>query len=125
MTAESIVLLVVYIAEGVALLVCIEKLTLPKLKAYLKERKEKKARQKVAFGDKRKVINENASEILRKAPKMTMEDLEKMCEETPYFVVDYDASSDSISDFTDIKTDDVGNDVEALVRSKDGIVVFD
>jgi hypothetical protein len=100
-------------------------LTLPKLKAYLKSRKEKKARQKVAFGDTRKIINSNAEEILKNAPKMTMEDLERMCEDTPYFAVDMDIDTEELSDFTSIKTEEVGNDFDEFMDGNGGIVVFD
>lgn len=125
MPAYLIVLIALAIIAGVAVIVYIAKLTLPKLKEYLKEREIKKERQKVAFGDTRKIINENAVEILKKAPKMTMQDLENICEETPYFVVDYNPDTEETADFTKIKTDEVGEDVESLMANKGGIVVFD
>lgn len=125
MGVGTIALIILGIAAGVAIIVTIAVLTLPKLKAYLKKRKEKKARQKVAFGDTRKIINENAEEIMQKAPKMTMEELEKICEETPYFVVDVDEETEETSDFTSIKTEETGEDIENFMRSKGGIVVFD
>ncbi len=121
----TIVLIILGVAAGIAIVVTIAVLTLPKLKAYLKKRKEKKERQKVVFGDTRKIINNNAEEILQKAPKMTMEELERICEETPYFVVDLDADTEEISDFTSIKTEETGKDLESFMQSKGGIVVFD
>ncbi len=125
MGAGTIALIVLGVIAGVAIIVTIAKLTLPKLKEYLKSRKEKKERQKVAFGDTRKIINNNAEEILKKAPKMTMEELERVCEETPYFVVDVDTDTEETSDFTSIKTEEVGKDVESFMQSNGGIVVFD
>lgn len=113
------------IAAGIVIIVTIAVLTIPKLKEYLKQRKQKKARQKVVFGDTRKIISNNAEEILQKAPKMTMDELERICEETPYFVVDVDEDTEEISDIASIKTEETGKDVENLMRNTDGIVVFD
>ena len=125
MSTGMIVLIILGIIAGAALIITIAVLTLPKLKAYLKSRKEKKARQKVAFGDTRKIINSNAEEILKNAPKMTMEDLERMCEDTPYFAVDMDIDTEELSDFTSIKTEEVGNDFDEFMDGNGGIVVFD
>lgn len=124
MGAGMIALIILGIVAGVAI-VTIAVLTLPKLKSYLKSRKEKKQRQKVAFGDTRKIINNNAEEILQKAPKMTMEELERICEETPYFVVDVDTDTEETSDFTSIKTEETGKDLESFMQRNGGIVVFD
>ncbi len=125
MSTEIIALIILGVAAGVVLIVTIAVLTLPKLKAYLKKRKEKKERQKVTFGDTRKIINNYAEEILQKAPKMTMEELERICEETPYFVVDVDDDTEEISDFTSIKTEETGKDLESFMQNNGGIVVFD
>lgn len=122
---SALIILVIAAAASVALIATIAVLTLPKLKEYLKKRKEKKARQKVAFGDTRKIINNNAEEILRKAPKMTMEELERICDETPYFAVDIDMDTEETTDFTSIKTEETDKDFEEFMRDKGGIVVFD
>lgn len=125
MSAGMVTLIILGIAVAVATVVYIAVLTLPKLKSYLKSRKEKKERQKVAFGDTRKIINNNAEEILQKAPKMTREELERICEETPYFVVDVDTDTEETSDFTSIKTEETGKDLENFMQRNGGIVVFD
>lgn len=125
MSTGMIALIILGIVAGIAIIVTIAVLTLPKLKSYIKSRKEKKQRQKVAFGDTRKIINNNAEKILQKAPKMTMEELEKICEETPYFVVDVDTDTEEISDFTSIKTEETGKKLESFMQRNGGIVVFD
>ena len=106
----------------------IVRLTLPKLKEIIKKRKEKKKRQKVVFGSTEKIIDKDAKEILKNAPKMTMDDLEKMCEETPYFVVDYDPETEQItSEFEGIKPETVEEDVKDFLddQANDGIILFD
>lgn len=125
MSAGMVTLIILGIAVAIATVVYIAVLTLPKLKSYLKSRKEKKERQKVAFGDTRKIINNNAEEILQKAPKMTREELERICEDTPYFVVDVDTDTEETSDFTSIKTEETGKDLENFMQRNGGIVVFD
>lgn len=124
MGADIIAIIILGIAASVTLIVTITVLTLPKLKEYLKKRKEKKKRTKVAFGDTKKIINSNAEEILKNAPTMKMEDLERICDETPYFVVDIDEDTEKISDFTSIKTEEIGRDFEEFMQNKGGIVVF-
>lgn len=100
-------------------------LTAKKLKELIQKRKEKNRKSKVAFGETRKIIKENAREILKNAPSMTMDDLERTCEETPYFVVDYDSETDEVSDYTTIKTDSTDEKIESIMNQNDGIILFD
>lgn len=109
----------------VATVITIVYLTAKKLKELIQKRKEKNRKSKVAFGETRKIVKENAREILKNAPSMTMDDLERTCEETPYFVVDYDSESDEVSDYTTIKTDGTDEKVESIMNQNDGIILFD
>lgn len=112
--AGGLVLAIIYIAF----------LTVKKLKELIQRRKEKKAKQKVAFGKTGKILSENAREIIDNAPSMTMEELEKMCDENPYFVINYDPVTDEVSDFQMIKTDSTDEGVSKIVKEKE-IVLFD
>lgn len=112
--AGGLVLAIIYIAF----------LTVKKLKELIQRRKEKKAKQKVAFGKTGKILGENAREIIDNAPSMTMEELEKMCDENPYFVINYDPVTDEVSDFQMIKTDSTDEGVSKIVKEKE-IVLFD
>ncbi len=100
-------------------------LTAKKLKELIQKRKEKNRKSKVAFGETRKIVKENAREILKNAPSMTMDDLERTCEETPYFVVDYDSETDEVSDYATIKTDSTDEKIESIMNQNDGIILFD
>lgn len=100
-------------------------LTAKKLKELIQKRKEKNRKAKVAFGETRKIVEENAQEILANAPSMTMDDLERTCEETPYFVVDYDPNTDEVSDYTTIKTEGTDEKIESIMNQNDGIILFD
>ncbi len=109
----------------VAAVITIIYLTAKKLKELIQKRKEKNRKAKVAFGETRKIVKENAQEILASAPSMTMDDLERTCEETPYFVVDYDPNTDEVSDYTTIKTESTDEKIESIMNQNDGIILFD
>lgn len=115
------------IAAGVmiAAVVYIAYLTIKKLKQFIRERIERKKKSKVAFGETRKIVDKHAKEILANAPSMTMDELEQYCEDTPYFVIDYDPNTDEISDYTSIKTDGVDERVDELMYDNDGVVLFE
>lgn len=109
----------------VAAVITIVYLTAKKLKELIQKRKEKNKKSKVAFGETRKIVEENAKEILANAPSMTMDDLEKTYEETPYFVVDYDPNTDEVSDYTTIKTESTDEKIESIMSQNGGIILFD
>ena len=109
----------------VAAVITIIYLTAKKLKELIQKRKEKNRKAKVAFGETRKIVEENAQEILANAPSMTMDDLERTCEETPYFVVDYDPNTDEVSDYTTIKTEGTDEKIENIMNQNDGFILFD
>lgn len=113
------------IGAAAVLVIVLACLTVKKLKQLIKERLEKKRKSKVAFGSTRKVINEHAREILSQAPSMKMAELEKMADDSPYFIVDYDARTGKESDFAMIQAESAETRVEDLFRENDGIVLFD
>lgn len=110
------------VAVAVIVLVC---LTVKKLKELIKARLERHRKSKVAFGSTRKIVNERAKEILAQAPSMTMEELEKVADDSPYFILDYDPETDEESDFTTIQAEDAEAKIEELFNENDGIVLFD
>lgn len=99
-------------------------LTVKKLKELIRARKEKNAKQKVAFGKTQKILDENVKEIIEAAPSMSMDELERTCDENPYFIVNYDPETDEVFDYQTIKTDGTDMKVESLVHDH-GIMVFD
>ena len=99
-------------------------LTAKKLKELIQRRKERNAKQKVAFGKTSKILEENAREIIASAPSMTMSELENICDENPYFVVNYDPRTEEVFDYQTIKTDGTDAKVSEVVKQK-GIVLFD
>lgn len=121
------VAIVSLVAAGliVAAVITIVYFTVKKLKELIHKRLEKNRKAKVAFGETRKIVEEHAKEILDSAPSMTMDDLERTCEETPYFVVDYDPSTDEVSDYTTIKTESTDAKIENIMDQNDGIILFD
>ena len=109
----------------VAAVITIIYLTTKKLKELIQKRKEKNKKSKVAFGETRKIVEKNAQEILSNAPSMTMDELERTCKETPYFVVNYDPNTDDVSDYETIKTESTDEKIERIMNQNDGIILFD
>lgn len=109
----------------IAAIVYIAYLTIKKLKQFIQKRIEQKKKSKVAFGETRKIVDEYAKKILANAPSITMDELEQYCEDTPYFVIDYDSNTDEVSDYTSIKTDGVDERVDELMYDNDGVVLFE
>lgn len=124
----TILTTIIALATGVAALVriiLIIYLTIITLKDLIRARLEQKEKSKVAFGSTRKIVNKYAREILVQAPSMTMAELEKVVDDSPYFIVDYDPEIDEESDFTTIQTEAVEEKVKALFYENNGIVLFD
>lgn len=124
MIVSSIVTLIVT-GLFVATVITIAYLTAGKLKDLIQKRMERNKKAKVAFGKTRKIVNENVREILENAPSVTMDDLERICEETPYFVVDYNPDTDEVSSYTTIKTEGTDEKIERITSQNSGIILFD
>lgn len=114
LVAGALIVAVIYIAY----------LSVKKLKELIIKRKEKNAKQQVAFGKTSRILEENAREIINSAPSMTMDELENVCDENPYFVVNYDPATDEVIDYQTIKTDGTDKKVNDIVKDK-GIILFD
>lgn len=99
-------------------------LTVSKLKELIRARKEKNAKQRVAFGKTSRILEENAREIIQAAPSMTMEELEEVCDENPFFVVNYDPETDEVIDYQTIKTDRTDEKVSNIIKDE-GIILFE
>lgn len=99
-------------------------LTVKRLNELIRARKERNAKQKVAFGKTHKILDENAREIIEAAPSMTMEELERVCDDNPYFVVNYDPYTDEVIDYQTIKTDGTDAKVTEIVKDE-GIILFE
>lgn len=125
MATWIIVTIVIAAVAAVAAVVTLVVLNLPKLKKILKEHKEKKNAQKVAFGDTKKIVSENAEELLKSAPKMTMDDLDKLADEMPYFVVDVDEKQNHVGEFVNIKAENTEDEVTKMMNNTQGILLFD
>lgn len=120
--AIGVVIVAVLVAGLIAAaVITIGYLTVKKLKELIAKRKK----SKVAFGETRKIVEAHAREILDSAPSMTMDDLERTCVETPYFIVDYDPTTDEVSDYTTIKTESTEEKIDNVLRKNEGIVLFE
>lgn len=117
--------IVAAIVAGTVAIIFIACITAPWLKEKIQQIKEKKKKSKVAFGDVQKIINDNAQEIIEKAPHITMDDLANASKEAPYFIAEYDPTTDEIEDITQLQTNGVDSKVESIMDRENGIVIFD
>jgi hypothetical protein len=113
-------LLVVAIATVITL-VC---LTASWLSKKVKDRLAENERHKVAFVEMREVIDSDAMEQIRKKEGISMSELEKMCQDNPYVMADYDIDTGECSNYIGIKADDVEDEVRDAMKEEGGIVVF-
>ena len=97
----------------------IARLTIKKLKIMGMERRAKN--KKVLFGKTEKLLNTQVEDS--KDNTISMSELEDLCDENPYFFVDYDQDEDEISDLTFVQTEE-SSQVDDLVK-EDGIVLFE
>ena len=87
--------------------------------------KEKKEHEKVIFVDTEEIINDYVKEKVEKSEEISMEDLEKMCEEKPYYTAIYDEETGEIREQEAYKPDEVEEKAKKAMRDQQGIMVFD
>ena len=53
-----------------------------------------------------------------------MDDLERMCEETPFVSATIDNKTGEISDYEGVKAEEVESNLKSKIESNDGILIF-
>ena len=94
------------------------------LKMKIKQRLAAKHAHKVVFGDTKAIVEEYLAEDINKRQGISMEDLEKMCEEAPYFTAEID-DKNNVSEYEVYKADDVEERLEQKIKARKGVIVFE
>ena len=94
------------------------------LKDYIKKRLKEKENHKVAFVDTREVVDEYIQNKAKYSEVISMDDLERMCEETPFVSASIDNKTGEISDYEGVKTEEVESNLKSKIESNDGILIF-
>ena len=94
------------------------------LKYYFDKKLNNREKHKVAFADTREVVDDYIKNKAANAEEVSMEDLEKMCSETPYVaaVVDEDGE---ISEYEGFRGEEYNENFRARMKQQKGMVVLE
>lgn len=93
------------------------------LKEYVAKKLKNREKHKIAFADTREVVDEYLKNKAETSDEISMEDLEKMCEETPFVaaVVDEDGE---ISEYEGFKAKDCNENFASRMKQQKGMVIM-
>lgn len=94
------------------------------LKEYVAKKLKNRENHKVAFADTREVVDDYIKSKAANSEEVSMEDLERMCEETPYVaaVVDEDGE---ISEYEGFTSSEYNENFKARMKRQKGMVVLE
>lgn len=94
------------------------------LKEYVAKKLKNREKHKVAFADTREVVDDYIKSKAANSEEVSMDDLERMCEETPYVaaVVDEDGE---ISEYEGFKSSEYNENFKARMKQQKGMVVLE
>ena len=92
------------------------------LKDHIGKRLQEHRDHKVVFVRTESAVNEYIKDV-NKATELSMDEFERMCEETPYVVVDMDEDGE-FTDFEAIKPEKVEENLNKILEKENGVIVF-
>ena len=93
------------------------------LVGYIKNRIAKNKGKKVVFMGLQEVIDDELKEKIKNSKAMSLEELEKMCNETPYVSAIYDEETDKVYDYEGFQEESKDAQFEQKMRENDGMIV--
>ena len=94
------------------------------LKGYIENKLKQKQKHKVAFADTREVVDDYLKNKAEQADEISMDDVERMCDETP-FVSAYVDEDGNVTDYEGIKANEVDTIFKARMKQQEGMLVFE
>ena len=94
------------------------------LKKHISERLKEKEKHKVAFVSMKDAVDDIIRKKIEEAEEISMEELERMCEETPYVSCLVDSETGAISDYEGIKAEKEDAKLKAKMASERGVLIF-
>lgn len=91
---------------------------------FVKKKLRTRKNHKVAFADTREVVDDYIKNEVDGAKEISMEDLEKLCEESPYVAAVVDENGD-IGEYEGFKTDKINENFSANIRKQHGMIIVD
>ena len=90
---------------------------------YIKKRLAKNKGKKVVFAELQDIIDDEMKEKIKVSKTMSLEDLEKMCDETPYVSAVYDEENDTVEDYEGFQAESVEDQFDQKMKENDGMIV--
>ena len=92
------------------------------LKKKIQEKLKNREKHKVAFADSKEVVDDYLKNMANNATEMSMEDLERMCEETPFVaaVVDEDGE---ITEYEGFKAEEYDANFKTRMKQQKGMII--
>lgn len=93
------------------------------LVGYIKKRLEKNKGKKVVFTELQDIIDDDMKEKIKASKTMSLEDLERMCDETPYVSAVYDEETDTVDGYEGFQAESVDAQFNKKMKEHDGMIV--
>ena len=93
------------------------------LVGYIKKRLEKNKGKKVVFAKLQDIIDDEMKEKINASKTMSLEDLERMCDETPYVSAVYDEDTDTVDEYEGFQAESVDAQFNQKMKENDGMIV--
>ncbi|MCR5701151.1 MAG: hypothetical protein K6G76_03280 [Lachnospiraceae bacterium] len=92
------------------------------LKEYVAKKLKNKKNQKVAFADTREVVDDYLKNKADASDELSMEELERMCEKTPYVSALVDENGE-IGEYEGIYAEGCNENFEVRIKQQKGMIV--
>lgn len=94
------------------------------LKKYVIEKLKNREKHKVAFADMREIVDECIAQKVDSADEISMDDLERMCAQTPYVSAILDDETGEITDYEGIKAEETDANFKARMKQQKGMIII-
>ena len=98
-------------------------LTLEWLVSYIKNRIAKSKGKKVVFAEIRELIDDDVKEKINYSESISVTELEKLCDETPYVSAIYDEENDTVYDYEGFQKKSKDAQFEEKMKENDGMII--
>lgn len=94
------------------------------LKDFIKKKMAEKENHKVAFADTREIVDDYIKNKADNSDEISMDDLERMCNDTPYVAACIDNETGEISGYEAVKAEQVEAGLQNKLKEQEGMLVF-
>lgn len=94
------------------------------LKEYVLKKLKNRKNHKVAFADTKEVVDEYLKNKADESDEISMEDLEKMCEDTPFVAAVVDEEGE-IDEYEGFKAEEYNENFAARMKQQKGMVILE